>query len=100
MRRRRDLDGLVREIKSHIAASFDHSGKVLFHESRTKVGDVNENAVVRGAPTGLDLEIAASRDDITGRTLEPRGIVFLHETLAFAVEEPAARAAKTFFEDG
>src|ERR1051326_6275477 len=100
MGRRRNLDRTAGKIEAYVTAAFHHAWKMLFHELCAKVRHIDEDAVVRSAAPGLDLEIAAAGNDVARRALESLRIVALHKPLVPAVKQPSARSAKTFFQHG
>src|ERR1041385_9184469 len=94
----RDLDLFSRKVEANAQATFAHTFKSFLHKLRAKMRNIDPHRAILCAASGADFHKAGARDAITGGTLFAFGIIALHVTLAFAIEQMGASAAQSFFQ--
>ena len=87
------------KVKAAVCTALNHAFELFAHLLGAKVRHRYVDTPMRRHSALTHLGKNSTRDDITGCTLE-LCVVVLHKTLVLAIEQPASRAAKTFFNDG
>ena len=92
-----DLDAASGEIEAAVGAALDHAGKTRGDAFRPQVAHLDIDTAHGRRIAGAHFRIDGPADHVPGGALTGR-VVFVHETLAGTVHEPASGAAQALFQ--